>query len=243
MAGFKDKLQVFFLGLLLGIILGGSFFLLKIDQYLKELSFNLAKTHHTETVTEKTEKKEEEKTDKTQEKPRSFPLTGTRPVNPIPDTSHTVSARLKKDKEHADSIRQADTAIVKTQDEDIVIRKDILLSSRTLELVNISAVANNATAAKDSLAAKMAGVRDDHSSGRQFRLLEFWSSPLNYKGYKMNRNKLVLYGLPDSEGLRLFQLDDEIYLLNGSVAYHLEYGNDFRAYEKVNSEIVVSKLK
>ena len=36
---FRDKLQVFFLGLLLGLVLGGGFFLLKLDQYVKELSF------------------------------------------------------------------------------------------------------------------------------------------------------------------------------------------------------------
>ena len=36
---FRDKLQVFFLGLLFGLVIGGGFFLLKMDQYVKELSF------------------------------------------------------------------------------------------------------------------------------------------------------------------------------------------------------------
>ena len=36
---FRDKLQVFFLGFLLGIVLGGGFFLLKFDSYIKDLSF------------------------------------------------------------------------------------------------------------------------------------------------------------------------------------------------------------
>ncbi|MFI5149543.1 MAG: hypothetical protein ACHQRM_07390 [Bacteroidia bacterium] len=244
MAGFKDKIQVFLLGLLLGIILGGAFFLLKIDQYLKELSSNLARTHHSESIPDKQEKKEENKTEKPQDKPRTFAFTENRSSGTVSDSVKTAAALVKSVKEHADSVKTGDSlAAAKQPDENIIIRKDEMLSSKTLELLNISPVASNNGGNKDSLAAKMAGVREDRSTGRQFRLLEFWTSPLNYKGYKMNRNKLVLYGLPDSETIKLFQLDEEIYLQYNNLTYHLEYGNDFRAYEKVLSEAILSKLK
>ncbi|HXC05569.1 MAG TPA: hypothetical protein VNZ86_12495 [Bacteroidia bacterium] len=243
MAGFKDKLQVFFLGLLLGIILGGAFFLLKIDQYLKELSFNLARNHRTETTVEKQDKKEEPQTEKNLEKPRSFAFTGSHVTNSVSDSVKSSGGLVKTVRERADSVHSADSLSAKTPNENIVIRKDEMLTSRTLELLNISAIASNAGSSRDSLPSKLAGVREDHTAGRQFRILEFWTSPLNYRGYKMNHNKLVLYGLPDSDGLKLYQLDDEIYLQNGVQTYHLEYGNDFRPYEKVNSEVLLSKLK
>jgi hypothetical protein len=243
MAGMKDKLQVFFLGLLLGIILGGAFFLLKIDQYLKELSANLAHSHHSDPVPEKAEKKEEDKTGKPVEKSKTFTFSENHPVNSTGDSAKKASSVVKNIKEHADSTKQVDSLRTNNPDENIVIRKDEMLTSRTVELLNISPVASNSNGSKDSLAAKLAGVREDKTGGRQFRTLEFWTSPLNYKGYKMNRNKIVLYGLPDSDGIKLFQLDDEIYLQNGTVTYHLESGNDFRTYEKVNSESILSKLK
>jgi hypothetical protein len=89
----------------------------------------------------------------------------------------------------------------------------------------------------------MAGVRDEHAGAHQFESVEFWSSPLNYRGYKMNRSKLVLYGFSDPEGVRLFKLDDEVYLHTGSAVYRLDFSNDFRPYERVTSEVILGKLK
>jgi hypothetical protein len=46
MSSFKEKLQVFMLGLMAGLIIAGGFFILKLDDYFKELNFykNVVKT-------------------------------------------------------------------------------------------------------------------------------------------------------------------------------------------------------
>lgn len=43
-------------------------------------------------------------------------------------------------------------------------------------------------------------------------LVEFWKSPLNYRGYKMSRNKLVVYGLDQFESFSLHS-DGKIFFI------------------------------
>jgi hypothetical protein len=246
MSNFKDKLQVFFLGLLLGLLLGGGFFLFKLDQYVNELSIYKSFSHTHDPNTDLASEKEDKSKEKINSRYKPMTAAESNPQRSHqPDSSRALNG--------SGNIRNAKTDSLKTNDslnqvsagnEDIILRKDQLVQSRSLELINVSAVASNSVAAKDSLAAKMAGVRDDHANGgRQFCSVEIWTSPLNYKGYKMNRNKIMLYGLNDPESLKVFKLDDEIYLQNGSQLFHLENTNDFKPYEKVSSEAVLSKLK
>jgi hypothetical protein len=250
MAGFKEKFQVFFIGLLLGLILGGSFFLFKLDQYVKELSIYKSFTQHKETATEDHSVKDTKSADKTQQKLYSPVRTGSPAASAASrDSMHLAQMNSGARKSTSDSLHSMDTTISASEvSEDIVLRKDELISARSIEILNISPVALNSGSQHDSIAAKLAGVRDDHVSGRQFASVEFWSSPVNYRGYKMSHSKIVLYGLSDhasgrEENLKLFKLDDEMYLQYGPVVFHLEYSNEFHPYEKVVSEGVLAKIK
>jgi len=245
MAGFKEKFQVFFIGLLLGLILGGSFFLFKLDQYVKELSIYKSFTQHKETAIEDRAVKNTKPDDKTQQKTYSPIHAGSAAAStPSKDSLHLGQMNAGARKTTSDSLHNSDTtAITSIGSEDFVLRKDELISARSIEILNISPVALNSGGQHDSIAAKLAGVRDDHVSGRQFASVEFWSSPVNYRGYKMSHSKVVLYGLSESENLKLFKLDDEVYLQYGPVVFHLEYSNEFHPYEKVVSEGVLAKFK
>jgi hypothetical protein len=245
MPGFKDKFQVFFIGLLLGLILGGGFFLFKLDQYVKELSIYKSFTQHKESASDNVAGKNTIPAEKNTPKPVTTVHSGTAtPSSANKDTTRTGQLSNGSRKAVNDSLRNPDSVqVVNKEQEDIVLKKDELLTLRSLELMNISAVAQNTVNSRDSAAAKLAGVREDHNNGRQFCAVEFWSSPLNYKGYKMSHNKVILYGLADSENMKLFKLDDEIYLQCGAPVFHLEYTNEFRPYEKVVSESILSKLK
>jgi hypothetical protein len=248
MSGFKDKLQIFFLGLLLGLLLGGGFFLFKLDQYVKELSIYKSITHSNDTFANGSVLQEHEISNKN----TGHNTLDHTPNTPAPGAGKKVSAQLAlsvpQTRQTEDSLKASDSvahapAEPKISAEDIVLRKDELLSTRLLEEFNISMVAANSVNLYDSLAAKMAGVRDEHAASRQFSTVEFWSSPLNYRGYKMNRSKLILYGIADASGVRLYKLDEEIYLHTDSQVYRLDYTNDFKPYERVTSEAILAKLK
>src|ERR1041385_93785 len=120
---FRDKLQVFFLGLLFGLVLGGGFFVLKLDQYVKELSFYKSLT---------------QKDDKTAE---MLPEVKPETENPKPkkvkkemasyDTSTIVTGNTPMDH---------DTSTVATDNSnpnDIVVIKDEQMAAKTYSIINL----------------------------------------------------------------------------------------------------------
>jgi hypothetical protein len=132
--------------------------------------------------------------------------------------------------------------VAESTPEDIVVRKDELLSTKTVEVINLNPTANRANA-KDSLLQKVSGIKDDRVNSKQFFNIELWQSPLNYKGYKMSKYKIVLYGITSTDGWKVYTIDDLVYLKNATTVYKLENSTDFRAYEHITDENIISKLK
>lgn len=237
MSGFKEKAQVFIIGLAIGLLVAGAFFILKLDDYIKELSIykNVTQTFSSEEKTaappEKTASLETGKKSGTK-KNKEEKAVEERATEENTAERDTLKAVVVKDSVNAEF----------TAGDDIVVRKDELLSTKTMDVFNLNATANRTTA-KDSLLQRISGIKDDKNSEKQMFNVEFWSSPLNYKGYKLGKYKMVLYGIASADGLKIYKLDDEIYLKYQSLVYHLEYSADFRQYERITDESIISKLK
>ncbi len=230
MSGFKDKVQVFSLGLMLGLLIGGGFFILKLDHYFSELSQKDA----TEKEISEEMPVEPEPGKQSQKKLKNTKTTnvsGEQQTDTLSEETPSANAALllfTPDSLRADSSMGADN---------IVVKKDELLSARNLEMLSLG----SATSKKDSVLSQLSGIRDD--GPKTFYTVEFWQSPINYKGYKMSKNKILLYGMGDSEGIRLFKLDDVIYLKHPSAIYRLDHSSDFRQLERVSDEGVLARLK
>jgi len=233
MSYFKRKAPPFILGLLLGIVIAGTFFMFRLDNYIKELSFykNVSETFSSQQSPDEKHTDSLKKNDSTKIKNKrqseSFATKNTEP---------------KKTETPADSVDIADSAIkTASYADDIVIRKDELLNVRTIELKNLNApVIKNHS---DSLLEKISDIKDDKRAVNKYVQIEFWRSPLNYKGYKLSKYSVILYGLPDTENLKLYTLDDVFYIRNASTVYKLEYNSDFKPYERVVDEGILSNLK
>jgi|ERR1043165_1170911 hypothetical protein len=235
MGKFREKSQGFIIGIMVGLIVAGGFFILKLDDYFKELNFykTLASSFTSET--------------KEDVKPVAEKETTTAAL-PKKSNKSIVSQETEKEveiepKSIPDTLQvPVDSLILETpqMEEGIVIRKDELLSTKTLEVINLDPVAKMTQ--KDSLLQKVSGIKDDRGS-RQYFNLEFWSSPLNYKGYRMSKYKLILYGLSSAEGLKLFKLDDVVYMKSTGVVYRLDPTGDFKPYERITDETIISRLK
>lgn len=238
MDSFKEKSQVFVLGMLVGLVVAGSFFILKLDDYFKELNVykNLVKTFYLRSKSQETDVKNDESISKDaaadKKSKQRHSESSENKVN-----SNTIS--------YTDSLNiygYEDTATVqnKFEEEVVVVRKDEILASKLLEVVSLNQQ-TNATA--DSLLQKVSGVRDDRNATKQNFTIELWQSPLNYKGYKMSKSKIVIYGIQDIEGIKVYKLNDDVYLKNAANVYKLEYSDEFGAYQMVNDAAIVSKLK
>ncbi|HNP98101.1 MAG TPA: hypothetical protein PKK99_03555 [Bacteroidia bacterium] len=125
---------------------------------------------------------------------------------------------------------------------DIVIKKDQLLMS-----VQISAAERNNTGenspSKEGASATLsqnaidklnpaAGLveKDQPSSNYD---VEFWVSPINYRGYKLIKNKLILFGIEEPDAVKLFLMDGNLFMKYGNEYYRLWSGAEFMAYKRI----------
>ena len=236
MSSFKEKSQGFVIGILVGLVVAGGFFVFKLDDYFKELNFY--KSVSSTFSSDKTEAKEpavkEATSSQVKEKKKKEKF------SKVESEESDIEAQVTGS---ADSVKISKDSLTLENPvmDDVVVRKDELLSTKTLEILSLDPVAKMTS--KDSLLQKVSGIKEDRSTSKQFVNVEFWASPLNYKGYKISKYKLVLYGIASAEGLKLYKLDDVTYLKNASFIYRLDAVGDFKPYERITDESIISKLK
>ena len=206
-----------------GIIISGIFFTFKLDSYFKELIFYKTFT-------------------------KTFSLNNEKPNKhelkvPLKTLPLVISEELVKNKKQSSEAVKEFVKEEVSNLKDVIIRKDALLNVKTIELVNLD-VASNRNRSKDSLLERISRV-DEHEEEEsiQFFNVEFWQSPLHYKGYKLGKYKLILYGLPGTDNIRIYKLNNTIYIKNAAGLYKLNYGGDFKPYELILDEEIIKKMK
>jgi hypothetical protein len=120
-------------------------------------------------------------------------------------------------------------------DNDINMAVDKLISSREIKLIDLSDSHTNG----DSLVKHMAGVTSKENN--QY-LLEFWRTPLNSKGYRFMKNKIMLYGFVDHSNILLIGLHGKYYIKSFEIVYEIQNSPDFMPFVKVNNPELLSKL-
>ena len=229
----KRKAPPFTLGLLLGIVIAGTFFMFRLDNYIKELSIykNVSETFSSQQQPVEKHVNLIKKSDSTKIKNKKQS-----------ESFETKNTENKKAVEATDSVDISDSIVkTATYSDDIVIRKDELLNVRTIELKNLNPPVLKSRA--DSILEKISDIKDDKRTVNKYVQVEFWRSPLNYKGYKLSKYSVILYGLTDSDNLKLYTLDDAFYIRYASTVFKLEYNSDFKPYERVVDEGILSNLK
>lgn len=233
MSSFRKKAQIFMLGLLLGIVIAGTFFILRLDNYFKELNvykhFSENFLYQQSTASEQPHKADDIALAKINIKKQI-------------DQSSVKNTPLEKTAT-SDSLVNTDSVFQSGNFSDnIVIRKDELLNVKTVELKNLDLPENMSHV--DSLLEKVSEIKDDRNSNRKpYMQIEFWKSPLNYKGYKLSKYNVILYGLTDTQNLKIFTLNGILYMRNASAVYKLDYNADFKPYERITDEMITSSLK
>lgn len=226
---------------MLGLLVGGGFFILKLDDYFAELNFY-------KQLSQKQEKTTEERTeDKAVGKSKENQSKSKMPYKPIStagtvDTTRKESTVLRTNVDSSgigDTVRLAMAEGNTNTNENIVVRKDELLATRQVGMENISVNAND----KDSLLQKVSGIRDDKNIVKQSMNVEFWRSPINYRGYKMAKNKIVLFGVAEQDDVKLYHLEEGHYIKLQQGVYKIDYTNDFRQFERINDESILARIK
>lgn len=120
-------------------------------------------------------------------------------------------------------------------DEDIKIAEEELLSVKNIKVIDL-----DANQKRDTLTGQLAGVSSTDYPNLFF--VEFWKTPLNSRGYRMTRNRVILYGLSDFSSVTIYKVDDNYYLKNDAVVYKISSGSEFKSMELVQDSDLLAKI-
>ena len=246
----SNKSLLFLLGLVLGLLAGASFFIFKMDDILKKVNlFRMPK----DTIIIQQANNIEDKKSKTDIKK----YIGQKDTSHKSMTSAEMLAQkysreipVRRVMAEADSLLH-DVAIAKKDSssessnqkstDNFIVKKDELLDSKNFEITNLQQ--NESANPSDSVLEKVSGIKDTKKNILASFKVEFWQSPINYKGYKMTKNKIVLFGIKPEDNLKLLHLNDDIFMKYNQNYYKLYFTDDFKQFEKVTDSSVIAKLK
>lgn len=223
MGRFSQKVQVFIFGISLGLLIGCLFFIFKLDDFFSKASLfekeNKAKVHEEIVQLNESEKSVSEK-----KKP-------TKKVKVVSINSDSnIISNYSNNNNNEVSI---------SNDENINVLKEELVGVKNLYLKDFDANSGFKNISDSALTA-MSGITSNKKN--EFYMVEFWKTPLNSKGYKMTRNRVLIYGIKEKEDLTLIKLNENYYLKNNSEVFKLNYSPDFKPMERVNESSILQKL-
>ena len=123
-------------------------------------------------------------------------------------------------------------------EDEVRVKRDRLLGTIgfTLPTLESSRAGSESTRTLDSL------LGGRHQPFRSL-LVEFWESPLNFTGYKMGKNSLILYGLDQIESVSLQMHEETIYLKYYGIYFPLVLTSDFLPLTAVEDTLLINKLE
>jgi len=124
-----------------------------------------------------------------------------------------------------DTVLVAETKDTSLQDDNLSINREVLKKSAWIK---VEVLAENAP--QDSLIAEMMNIKQQLPDQI---LIEFWESPLGYSGYKLNRNKLILYGMPEQMNYKIYRKKNQYYFSTENIYYSIRETEDFLPYLEV----------
>lgn len=222
----RQKTGPFLLGVMVGVIITALLILLWPKQFFKSPQFS----KYEETGFDVNEKFDKNAANTT---------TKSTSVNTKKEEGSSVNTLGDNEKmavmasKFAAKATNSDTIRKNNQEEVIHLRKDELVFSRSVKVLNI---ASTVTQTKDTLLNNLAGITEVKPITTL--LVEFWVSPLNYKGYRMSRSKLMLYGMQPIRDLKIYKDADEYFFRSDNEIFHLVIADEFKPMEvETNAEL------
>lgn len=137
-----------------------------------------------------------------------------------------------KDELIRDTVQQKIIERDTSHDEEITINKDEFLGSKRVKIQYLNKPSN-----KDSLMKEMLGIKNHLPTDLS---IQFWESPINFVGYKLSHNTLVVYGLPEQFEYEVYAKDQVLYLSNEAFFYQIKETHEFKPFKEVEKNIILN---
>lgn len=186
--------------------------------------------------------KQEKQSDKTSVKPKEKPIQEATESAGINEANETSSEVLKVQQDSLNT-----TAL--TEEENLIVKKDQLLMSHTLKVTELQQEElkkPTESSMAQSTANKLnpsAGLVENSKAEDENYEVEFWLSPVNYKGYKLNSNKLVLFGIEEPDAVKLFSFEKKLMMKYGQEYFKLNPSDEFVSFSMIKNTDLPAALK
>jgi hypothetical protein len=158
----------------------------------------------------------------------------------IPDSILKNDDSKDYNTENPDSISSELKSQNNTSDKDIVVAKDEMIALKKYQIEGHKTNNQNGKSNLDSL------LTDDKTSKTKRSdnsvTVEFWKSPINYKGYRFDSYKVVIFGLNDYDVTKFKYYNSILYLKSKNDYYEIEPSEKFRALSIVTNSELIKKL-
>jgi hypothetical protein len=74
-------------------------------------------------------------------------------------------------------------------------------------------------------------------------VVEKWISPVNFKGYKFNQRKLILFGVRDNQRVAIYYYINQYYFALGERIYELDEALAFESFQNLADTALVRQLR
>ena len=130
--------------------------------------------------------------------------------------------------------------------EEIIVKRDELLATLSLKVIDKS---DGKQQSQENLSSTTieklnpeAKLPEPARHQEMFRV-ELWKSPINFKGYRLIKNRLTLFGVEQNVILRIYKIGDGLFLeYEPNTFSKLYQGDQFNAFVKVRDPEILSQL-
>jgi len=141
--------------------------------------------------------------------------------------------KVEQDDFFPDNQSEEANKVVSNLEAEIQVSKDELINILSFPLKDLDRV--EIKKSSDTLLQQFEGQAVNPDK-RNYQI-EFWKSPINYKGYKMIRNRIVVFGLDPAEQTTVIKYENQIFLKSGLIFYTLKMTDEFEALKKTEEDI------
>lgn len=149
---------------------------------------------------------------------------------------------IMSDEPEAHTLEENDAVTPASADGIPEVKKDEILSGKRFTVVQMKpdfeATREKATEGADSAASD---IKYKEINRRSLNV-EFWESPVGFKGYKYTSEKLILYDIDENAALSFKELDSRLYLSLGGKYYHLEKNGTYNKFVAVTNKTLLKVL-
>jgi hypothetical protein len=133
-----------------------------------------------------------------------------------------------------DSMMQDEYSAYLSQRNEITVAKDELRYVKKLPIIGAQVKKD----VLDSILLDEVGQKEKGGTA----VIEYWSSPINYKGYKWANYKLLLFGYDEHIVSSIIFYEGDYYFKYGNAYYYLESSQSFRSMGRVEDKELTNTL-